>query len=384
MIALAATAIAYLALLWSKAALARSYVRRYPAVPPRTTFADVTILQPILGGDPQLEDALGSNLAALPGARFVWLLDREDAPGWRVARKLLARFPEVCIQLVETPPPALRANPKITKLAAVESAIDTPYVVVLDDDTRLSRRGLEALLSGLADHDVSTGLPLYRPGGTCAGRVLAQFVNSQSVLTYLPLLVVAPAITLNGMGYALRTARLRELGGFAPLVHRLTDDLAVARLVREGGGRIRQSIVPLELTTTVAGWSHYFRLMHRWCVFAWIQVRSQSIGWRTAIVLVHGTSPLLLWATMACAASAWFSGTGWIAAGVIAVVLLLREMTLRAVRAMVGAADLNDAAASVCSELMQPLHLAHALVSRRIHWRSRVIEVRADDDFTLL
>ena len=384
MTALVAIATAYLLLTAGKAVLAWRYVRHYPRSVVREVFSEVTILQPILGGDPSLEDALATNLAQLPGAQFVWLIDVDDAAAREVGRRLVARFPCARIQLVDTPVPGRHANPKIAKLALVEARVATEYLVVLDDDTRLTRAGLEALLAGLEDHHVSTGLPLYRRGDGLPGRLLAQFVNAQSVLTYLPLLVVAPAITLNGMCYALRTARLRALGGFAPLVNRLTDDLAVARLVREAGGRIRQTIVPLELSTTVAGWSHYFRLMHRWCVFAWIQVRSQSLAWRVAIPLVHGVSPLLLWAACVCAVRVGAAHGAWIAAGVMAVVVVTREGIHRGVRAMVGAGALNDAPASLVSELLQPLHLAHALISRRIHWRSRVIDVRADDDFTLL
>jgi ceramide glucosyltransferase len=36
---------------------------------------------------------------------------------------------------------------------------------------------------------------------------------------------------------------------------------------------------------------------------------------------------------------------------------------------------------SVVSELLQPLHMLHALVSRRIVWRTRRYLVRANDDF---
>jgi ceramide glucosyltransferase len=139
-------------------------------------------------------------------------------------------------------------------------------------------------------------------GGNVPGRLVAQFVNSQSILTYLPLLVFAPAITLNGMCYAMRTARLRALGGFAPLAHRLTDDLAVAQLVREAGGRIRQTIHPLAIATTVPDGRSYVRVMHRWFVFAWLQVRAQSLAWRTVILLVHGAPPLVLWAALVLAA----------------------------------------------------------------------------------
>jgi ceramide glucosyltransferase len=36
---------------------------------------------------------------------------------------------------------------------------------------------------------------------------------------------------------------------------------------------------------------------------------------------------------------------------------------------------------SLISELLQPFHLVHAIASRRIFWRTRVIDVRADGEF---
>lgn len=370
----------YLAVLAGKAVLAARHSRRHPApASARAAFEDVTILQAILGGDPALADTLAANLAALPGARFVWLVDEDDAAGWTAARAAPPRTPDARVVLVSCPPAPADQNPKLFKLARAEGDITTPFLVVLDDDTRLSAIGLTAMLDAFPAHDVATGLPFYLAGPNVPSKLVAQFVNNQSVLTYLPLLNFAPPVTLNGMAYALPTARLRELGGFAPLVHRLTDDLAVARLVRANGGRIFQTVVPHAVGTTVRGFRHHLRIMHRWFLFAWLLVREQPEGWRAAIVLLHGLPPLLLGVAIGSAVLS----ASWLAAAVIAAVLVLRS----AVLALVQRRHLGRAAHapvwSLVAELLQPFHLLHALVSRRIHWRSRVVTVRADDDFSI-
>ena len=41
-------------------------------------LSTATIVQPILSGDPDLPAALAENLAALPEARFLWLIDDDD------------------------------------------------------------------------------------------------------------------------------------------------------------------------------------------------------------------------------------------------------------------------------------------------------------------
>jgi ceramide glucosyltransferase len=384
MIALIALASAYLLVLAGKIALAWRYARRCPAPSRRAAFADVTILQPVLGGDPALFETLRANLAQLPGAQFIWLLDHDDRAGWETCRAVAAKSPAARIQLVGTPPVPPSANPKIFKLARGEALVATAFTAVLDDDTRLTGDGLSALIDALADHDVSTGLPLYLPGSNAPTRLLAQFVNNQSILTYLPPLVFSDAITLNGMCYALATARLRALGGFAPLTHRLTDDLAMARLVRASGGRIFQSVIPLAVTTTVADWKSYLRQMHRWMLFATLQLRAQSFVWRVAIALLHGVPPLLLWATLGLAVVVTIGRGDWIAGGVVVAFLECRSVMIASTHRVLGARvshALHARVWSLVSELLQPFHLLHALLWRRIRWRRRVIDVRSDESF---
>jgi ceramide glucosyltransferase len=106
----------YLVLLAAKVVLAWLYVSRYPAPAPRGDFSDVTILQPVLGGDPRLAGALATNLAQLQGARFAWLLDEDDAAAWKICRSVAAKFPAARVELVPSPPVPSQ-NPKIFKLA---------------------------------------------------------------------------------------------------------------------------------------------------------------------------------------------------------------------------------------------------------------------------
>ena len=62
-------------------------------------------------------------------------------------------------------------------------------------------------------------------------------------------------------------------------------------------------------------------------------------------------------------------------------VLALRAATLIAVQLRLTGRSRHSPVLSVVSELLQPLHMLHALVSRRIIWRTRRYLVRANDDF---
>jgi ceramide glucosyltransferase len=187
------------------------------------------------------------------------------------------------------------------------------------------------------------------------------------------------------MTYAIAPAHLAAIGGFTPLWSRLADDLALARRVLETGGTIVQTPFPQFIATTVRDLRHYRALMHRWFLFALLLLREQPPAWTLAITLLHGVPPLLLWATLVgLSVSLTLTQRGGAAlAAIIAMVLIgVRAMTLIAVQRVLTGRSRHAPVLSIVSELLQPLHLLHALCQRRIVWRTRTYTVRANDDFT--
>jgi len=289
------TLIIYVVVLVLKAWGALAYARRYPSSPPRAGALGVTICQPILSGDPDLEAALASTVDALPEATYLWLIDDDDVEARRVTGHLVSRFPSCAIRILTYPAPPEGVNPKLFKLEAAYLSMPPGILLVLDDDTRLGRAGFEALISALSMGELATGLPFYREADNTAGNLLAQFVNNNAALTYLPLLNLAAPVSINGMCYALRTETLRDLGGFSPLFRHLTDDLAVADAVRKTGGRIIQTPFPQEVATTMRDLRQYIAQMHRWYVFALLLMRRRGVVLNLLMIVFYAVPPLLLW-----------------------------------------------------------------------------------------
>ena len=362
-------AAAYLALLGGKTVAALRAARQAPAArePSPTELGRVVVAQPILSGDPGLRDALVDNLRELTGAWLVWLVDDDDPEAQRVA----AEFADHHVLVISCPPAPDGVNPKLWKLQmALEKCGDDDIFVALDDDTRLPMASLGALLSGLEDGMVATGLPAYLPSNSPWARLVEQFVDNNAALTYLPM----KPVTLNGMTYALRVRDLRRLGGFEPVLRSLTDDLAVAGLVHGAGGRIVQTASPQWIATTVDGPGQYARIMHRWFLFATILLKRQPPATAAAVSGLHGTPPLLLWAVLLGSARARSPLPA-------AVVLGLRAATLVGVQKRIYGRSLHRPVTSVVAELTQPAHLAHASVRRTITWRTRRYRVVDDTDF---
>ena len=117
--------------------------------------------------------------------------------------------------------------------------------------------------------------------------------------------------------------------------------------------------------------------MHRWFVFATLLVREQPPGRRALILTVHGSPPLFLWLSLWLA----FKEHTLLSCAITAAALLLRTgITLQMQRAFFGR-HLHRPVLSLFSELLQPLHLLHALLSRTVLWRRRWIQVRSNREF---
>lgn len=367
----------YLGMLLVKTALALVYARRCPAPAPTPRAAEVTVLQAIFSGDPGLEQALEDNVKELQGATLFWLVDEDDPEGRAITRRLMDRHPEARVRTILFPPAPEGVSPKLFKLEGAWRGAETPVVVVLDDDTRLPRRSLDALVEALAHAELSTGLPYYRRGKNFSARLLAQFVNDNAPLTYLPMPAVREPVSINGMAYALRRETLERLGGFQPILRHLTDDLAVARHVLGSGGRIRQTPFPQEVETSIRDFPHYWRQMHRWFLFGVLLLRTQTPLMRGVIFLQQGVPPLLLWAAL-LGALLPPTRTGLLA---LAALVCARWCVLGALQGRFTGRARLDPGLSLLQELLQPLHLVHAGVVRTTRWRSRLYRAHDNDRF---
>jgi ceramide glucosyltransferase len=255
---------------WRHLAVARFFARRRPA-PPAGPLPLVSIIQPILSGDPALAEGLAANLDApsVYPRELLWLVDTDDVAAQAICAGLIAGRPAADARVILLGPPGADENPKLIKLIAGAREARGEIICVLDDDTRLPPHGLEELLPALDEPGVGLafGLPYYVSFANLWSALVACFVNSSSLLTYLPYAALREPFTINGMCYAMRREVLGRLGGFAGLEHMVADDFAVAQRVRAGGYRLAQTGLRHAIATTVGGPHTYARLIQRWLIF---------------------------------------------------------------------------------------------------------------------
>jgi ceramide glucosyltransferase len=333
------------------------------------TAAQVTILQPILSGDPHLEDCLRANQDANPDAKFLMLVDEDD----EVARDIAERPASGRVSVLVGPPPADGENPKSAKLARALPKVETPLFGVLDDDTMLPRHGAALAAGALNDGDLVTGLPLYVTEGGFFSRLLAAFVNGAALITYPCAAFFGQQRTINGMFYLGRVEDLRALGGFSAIVGSLTDDYAMAKLYLDGGKRIVQSAIVHPIRTTVTGGAHYASIMRRWMIFGLRYVRENRSPFTLGLIGAPTLLPPLL---MVVGVLAGFGAV------FVALVALAEKAFLMSLMRKRFAADVPSFKAigfEILADLATPFHLGAALVRpRSFRWRSRKVRMRGD------
>ncbi|GAC1504515.1 MAG: hypothetical protein NVS2B12_17340 [Ktedonobacteraceae bacterium] len=256
--------------LWRRNAVTAFFQQAPPPPAPQSPQL-VSVIQPVLSGDPTMAACLEWNLhlKTASALEYIWLIDNDDHEGLRICRELRTRYPGVDIRVMALPQPPEGVNPKSFKLIEGRKVARGDVICVLDDDTMLPQDGLETTLPFLDQPGVGLafGLPYYVNFANAWSSMVATFVNSNSLLTYIPYTALTEPFTINGMYYVLRSNVLDVIGGFEAIQHMFSDDFAIAHLCRTHGYSLAQTPVCHGISTQVRGAAHYFNLLQRWFVF---------------------------------------------------------------------------------------------------------------------
>jgi ceramide glucosyltransferase len=274
-----------------------------PLPPPLVTSPRlISVLQTVLSGDPTMSTCLECSLQLQSAYRleFIWLLDEDDQEGQRLCQELITRYPALDVRLIIVPTLPEDCSPKTFKLIEGRRAARGDIICVLDDDTMLPENALDLSLPYLDQPGIGLafGLPYYVNFSNTWSSMVSTFVNSNSLLTYIPYTVLTEPFTINGMFYVMRAEMLDSIGGFAAIKHLFADDFAIAHLFRTHGYKLAQTPVLHAISTQVRDVKHYFNLLQRWFIFPRESIL-RHVSWRDrsivyALAVVPSLFPLLL------------------------------------------------------------------------------------------
>ena len=226
----------------------------------------VTILKPLHGDEPLLEQALASFCDQdYPAFQIVFGLDDPSDPALHVIRRLRARFPQLDIDVV-IDPAQHGVNRKISNLINMYPRAKHDVIVMADSDIHAPRDYLRRLSSSLSVDGVGLVTTLYAGLGatdTLAARLGASQINH----SFLPGALLARALGREdclGATMALRRKTLADIGGLQALVHHLADDAVLGRLVSARGEAVALASTLPATTVPEMRVAHLFAHELRW------------------------------------------------------------------------------------------------------------------------
>ena len=281
--------------LWKMAAVVHFFRRPAPP-PPATGWPTVTILSPITRGASNLPHVLACRGRLRYGGMVQQLLicDAADAESQQVCAAWLATQPAATHQLIRVP----SARPIATKIEKLNAGL--PYATgevlcFVDDDVALRPASLTTLVPYLYTQGAGAvfGLACYTAWQNLPTSLMSSFVNSNALLSYIPLCYLTPPFTITGHCFALRRAIFDAAGGFSDMAGRLDDDHELARRVRALGQSVVQTPLIYDVENHFASFAAYATQMKRWFVFP-RQMMTPTMSRRELAVMALGSLNQLL------------------------------------------------------------------------------------------
>lgn len=233
---------------------------------PGSTDTPVTVLKPLCGLEPNLEDNLAS-FCSQTHPRYQLIFGVRDPldPAIAVVEHLSRRFPMRDIQLV-IDPRVHGSNLKVSNLINMAGSARYPRLVLADSDILVPPDYLERVTAPLQDPGVGIVTCLYhgRAAGGFWPRLGALFIDTW----FAPSVRVAASLGSSAFGFgatiALRADTLRAIGGFEAVKDRLADDFWLGELTRRLGLRTVLSEVQVGTDITEASLGALWSRERRW------------------------------------------------------------------------------------------------------------------------
>ena len=332
-------------------------------VPQPGSLPAITILKPLHGDEPLLEEALASCCQQdYPSFQIVFGLQDPADPAIAVLRRLRRRFPDVAMDVV-VDRTTHGLNRKIGNLINMLPHARHDVLVIADSDMHVAPDYLRSLAGTLQQPGVGLVTTLYA-GRAASGTMTGQLGAAQINHAFLPGALLARAMGREdclGATMALTRDTLEMVGGLRALANHLADDAVLGRLVQAKGLRIELAqTVPATTvpeTQVPALFEHELR---------WARTVKSLVPLEFALSAVQFP---LFWAAMAVGVS---GGEGW------AWLLFAAAWTVRGTVAHAIDRNLKVASALTiwCLPFRDLLSVTVILASyrtKRVAWRGHVM-----------
>ena len=202
---------------------------------PVSPLPPVTILKPLYGIEPFLEEALESFCTQdYPVFQILFGIHDTNDPALAIVQRLCARYPHRNFQII-IDPTIHGLNRKISNVINLQPYIQHDFLVISDSDIHVKPDYLRHVITAL--HEPNTGLVTTPYVGLPINNSVVQaLVTCQINHSFLPGVLLSRHLGRQdclGATMALRRHTLNTIGGFDALLHHVADDAVLGKLVRQ-------------------------------------------------------------------------------------------------------------------------------------------------------
>ena len=342
-------------------ALARFRTR--PAAP-SGRLPPVTVLKPLHGDEPLLEEALATNFEQdYPEFQLVFGVQDPHDPALAVLRRLRRRYPAVPVSVVVD-----RAqhgvNRKVGNLINMLPHARHDILVIADSDMHVASDYLRCLVATLRPAEVGLVTTLYA-GLPATGALASRLGAAQVNHAFLPGALLARGLGRQdclGATMALTRQMLDRIGGLHALKDHLADDAVLGRLVQAEGCAVALANTVPATTIPETDMPALFEHELRWAC----TIRNlEPLGFALSSVQYP-----LFWSALAIG----LSGGKWWAWALFAAAWLARALVAQALdRNLIGRASALTMWCLPFRDLLSMTVLLASYRARRVSWRGQVM-----------
>jgi ceramide glucosyltransferase len=226
----------------------RRFRHRVAAAAPHSYQPQVSVLKPLHGDEPDLEENLASFFQQdYPEFEIIFCARHSDDLGLAAARRVAARFPLVPTRILTCGEPPW-PNARTFSLEIMRREARHPILVTSDSDVRIAPDYLASIVAPLADPKVGMVTCLYR--GVTRHGLWAQLEAMGMSLEMTSGVLVAEMI--EGMRFALgpsmvmRQSTVEKIGGFEQVAQYYADDFVLGKWTAEAGETVVLSTYIIE------------------------------------------------------------------------------------------------------------------------------------------
>jgi ceramide glucosyltransferase len=339
-------------------------VRRVAREPVRV-LPPVSILKPLHGDEPMLEQALESFCSQdYPDFQIVFGVQDPADAAIGLVRRLQVRFPDRALDLV-IDATVHGANHKVGNLINMLPTARHALLVISDSDIHAEPGYLRRIAAALAVEGVGLVTTLYggRPAtGTIARRLAAAGLNHN----FLPGVLMSRLLGRQdclGATMALRRETLDAIGGLERLVSEIADDSALGHAVTDAGLSIAIADTLTMTTVSETGLRDMFGHELRWGR----TVRSvEPLGYALSAIQLP-----LFWASLAVGLAP-SAGWSWATLGIV---WLWRIGTTRSIDRIVPGGGMVPAWLLPVRDWISAVVMIASFTGRRVAWRGHMLHL---------